>query len=579
MIREAPGQSSPLEAFAAIARALTESLDLAEVLRRIASHGRSLTAADSVTVLRRRNEMAEIVVHAADGDGPGIPVGLRFRPHESLLAELRSRPEPVIVSEVQDSPLIPESVRRRLPIRDLVIVPLAVEGELLGALALGYRQLPEHWALEPTLLRALGDQAAVAIRNAELFESTRRSSEQLAQSRKLSELGGLIARVAHELNKPLTTARLLAEMLETEPLDLTLIEHVRAIGRELEHASAIVRDLLRFSRKPDGAFEPTSLSDVIGDVLTVHQPRIAAVGIRVQVDVPADLPPIFADRRAIRQVLSNLVENAIYAMRDWRGERRIVIRAWTAPEPDPADPSPGPAGADAANAPAEKPGRAPGHVVVTVIDSGPGIAPEVQANLFQPFNTTKPVGEGTGLGLAIVKEIIEEHGGTVAGYSLPNGGAAFRFTVPLAATPPAPWPVPDSPARDTLANDQFAGLHVLVIDDEPGLQRAIRRVLEHFGCSVTIAPTGEEGLQKARDGGFDLILCDVRMPGLDGREIYNRLAAETPNAANRLAFMTGDTVSDEIRRFLTATGRPALSKPFGRAQLASLLRKVTGSGG
>lgn len=572
MSREALDQPSPLEAFAAIARALTESLELDEVLRRIASHGRVLTAADSVTVVRRRGEMAEIVVHTTTVGGPEIPVGLRFRPRASLLAALGRRLDPMTLLEVQASPFIPEPVKRRLPVRDLVIVPLAVDGELIGALTLGYRQIPEHWALDPALLRALGDQAAVAIRNAELFESTKRSSEQLVQSRKLSELGGLIARVAHELNKPLTTARLLAEMLETEPLDPALVEHVRAIGREMEHASAIVRDLLRLARKRDGAFEPTPLSDVIRDVLAVHQPRIAAAAIRVHVDVPDDLPPMLADRRGIRQVLSNLVENAIYAMRDWYGERRIVIRAWADPETGKAAGQGGPAGEPA-------PTTGPGHAVVTVIDSGPGISADVKAHLFEPFNTTKPVGEGTGLGLAIVKEIVEEHGGSVSGHTMPRGGAAFRFTVPLATAPPTPPPAPDPPVRDAVAADAPTGLRVLVIDDEPGLQRAIRRVLEHFGCTVNIAPTGEDGLQRAKDGGFDLILCDVRMPGIDGREIYNRLAAEAPAAAARLAFMTGDTVSDEIRRFLAATGRPALSKPFGRAQLASLLRRTTSSGG
>src|SRR5690606_27403554 len=117
------------------------------------------------------------------------------------------------------------------------------------------------------------------------------------------------------------------------------------------------------------------------------------------------------------------------------------------------------------------------------------------------------------------------------------------------------------------------GLRVLVIDDEPGLHRAIRRVLEYFGCEVTTSSTGEGGLALAASGDYDIILCDIRMPDLDGRELYDRLEREAPAAARRLAFMTGDTVSDEIRLFLKATGRPTLAKPFGREQLAAFLRR------
>jgi CheY-like chemotaxis protein len=117
-------------------------------------------------------------------------------------------------------------------------------------------------------------------------------------------------------------------------------------------------------------------------------------------------------------------------------------------------------------------------------------------------------------------------------------------------------------------------VRVLVIDDEPGLHRAIRRVLEYFGCEVTTSSTGEDGLALAATGDYDIILCDIRMPDLDGRDLYDRLEREAPAAARRLAFMTGDTISDEIRVFLKATGRPTLAKPFGREQLAAFLRRM-----
>jgi signal transduction histidine kinase len=589
--RDRPAKDA-VAAFADVASALAESLELPEVLHRIASTVLALSRADGVSVLLRRGGEAELVAHERSAGGPRMRLGYRFPVRPEVLAALDRRRDPLVILGIQDSPLVPEEIRKQQVVRDIVVVPLRAEQELIGAMSLAYRELPERWPLDPALLTALADHMAVAVRTAQLRGEARRSSEQLQQSEKLSALGRLIARVAHELNKPLTTVRLIAEMLEVDGLPPAALEHVRAIAREMERASAIVADLLLLARKRNPRLAAVPLAEVVREVVADHGREFVAAGVRIALDLPGDLPAVRADRRGLHHILSNLIVNALQAMEkhDAR-ERRLTIRAHVARaagDGSPAD------------------GAPPERVVLTVADTGPGISADALPHIFEPFFTTKPAGEGTGMGLAIVKEIVDEHGGEVVAENGPAGGAVFRVSLPIATAadaaaapePPAqagaagaarpaepaprtrvsagagaPAPRPAGAGGGEPAGTR-ARVRVLVIDDEPGLHRAIRRVLEYFGCEVTTSSTGEGGLALAASGEYDIILCDIRMPDLDGRELYDRLEREAPAAARRLAFMTGDTISDEIRVFLKATGRPTLAKPFGREQLAAFLRRM-----
>jgi len=586
-------------AFADIASVLAESLELPEVLRRIASTVLALSAADSVSVLLRRDGEAEFVVHERGVGGPRLRLGYRFPVRPQILELLEHRRDPLVILGVQASPLVPDEIRRQTVVRDAVIVPLRAENELIGAMSIAYRELPERWPLDPALLTALADHMAVAVRTAQLRGEARRSSEQLQQSEKLSALGRLIARVAHELNKPLTTTRLLVEMLEADNPPPHILTHVRAIAREMERASAIVADLLLLARKRGGDFTAVPLAPVVREAIGDHVRDLTNAGVRVALDLPADLPPVYADRRGLHHALSNLILNALQALaKTEHADRRITVRGWLERAP---------AGEARASERPDASGAARDRVILTVTDSGPGIRPDALPHIFEPFFTTKPAGEGTGMGLAVVKEFVDAIGGEVHAENSPHGGAVFRLTLPVASPvdappkepeardgPPPPaatagsaesGPTPATPeARGAAPPEARApaqpgqtpahAIRVLVIDDEPGLQRALRRVLEHFGCEVTTSSTGEHGFALACSGAFDIILCDIRMPGLDGREIYHRLQREAPAAAQRLAFMTGDTISDEVRLFLKATGRPTLAKPFGRVQLAAFLRRM-----
>jgi signal transduction histidine kinase len=554
--------TEPVAAFASIARALSGSLDLAEVLRRIANEARVLTEATGVSIVLRKGEIAEFMAHASPPPGSLIPVGFQFQPNEAIVRALQNRTAPLVIQDLHASPLIPDAVKDLIFVRDLVIVPLRADGGFIGVLNLAFNEMPVPPPWDPVLLVAMADQAAVAVRNAQLYEDARSTNDQLVHAEKLSALGRLVAHATHELNNPLTTARLLTESLDVEPLPYAAMELVQALSRELDHASVIVRDLLLFVHRGPGTAVEVKIPELIHDTIAELDRRLSATGTEVVIDLAGPLPTIRVDPHGMRQVLSNLVQNGIQALAGLDIERCIQIRAWA--EGDESEPV----------------------LVIEVEDNGLGIPATVIENLFNPFYTTKPMGEGTGLGLTIIKGIVEQYGGSIEALNAPAGGALFRVRLPAmpesATAEPEPLqaaslvsPTPPVPPADrTSAPDQPDTMHVLVIDDEPELQRALRRVLTHLGCNVTTALDGETAIRHAREHDFDLVLCDVRIPGLHGPELLDRMRLQTPRAAEVLVFMTGDTITREIREFIASTGRPSLTKPFGRAQLQELLGNV-----
>lgn len=586
----------PVAAFAAIARALTGSLELPEVLRRIANEARALSDAAGVSILLQRDGIVEFAAHASPPPGSLIPVGFRFQPVEELVQALQYRTEPLIIRDLHSSPLIPAVVKDKIFVNDLVIVPLRTADKLIGVLNLAFNEMPEPLPWDPILFGALADQAALAVRNAQLYEAARSSGEQLVHAEKLSALGRLIAQVTHELNNPLTTARLLTESLDLEPLPFGAVELVRSLSRELEHAATIVRDLLLFVHRGTTTLTEIVPGDFIRHTIATLERRLSATGITIVLDLAEPLPTYRADPNALRQVLLNLILNAIQALAGFDVEKRIHVRAGVGES---------------------EIGRV---LIIEVEDTGAGIPPPVLERIFEPFFTTKPMGEGTGLGLTIIKGIVESSGGTIEALNAPAGGALFRLRLPTElgtvttteAGPPtatttgtaspaaiaavtattAPTRSRDHGAAGTNGSAQppatEAGRHqdqtgnalrVLIIDDEPELQRALKRVLTNMGCEVTTALDGETGVLRAREQDYDLVLCDVRIPGLHGPELLDRIRLQTPRAEKVLVFMTGDTITREIREFIATSGRPSLTKPFGRAQLQQLLGTVRASRG
>ncbi|MBP6671229.1 MAG: response regulator, partial [Gemmatimonadales bacterium] len=343
--------------------------------------------------------------------------------------------------------------------------------------------------------------------------------------------------VAHDLNNPLTSvvgfADFLAESAETPP---RIREPLRVIQQEAERASKIVKNLLSFARRQETR-QIASLRPMLEATIGLFRNYLDADRVVLECEIAPDLPDLDMNPNQLQQVFVNLIQNAAHAITSAGrpGTIRIAAQRWM----------------DGAS--------------VEVRDDGCGMEPGTAARVFEPFFTTKPEGQGTGLGLSISQGIVKEHGGRITLASRPGAGSCFTVELPgpVGARPlPSAEPGPDAGHP----------LRVLVVDDEQHILHYMRATLEAWGHAVTTVSDGEAALERAIAEPFDLILSDLRMPRLGGREFFEALQRRAPEVARRVAFSTGDTVRGDTLRFLEVQGRPCLQKPFSLAELRALLR-------
>ena len=365
----------------------------------------------------------------------------------------------------------------------------------------------------------------------------RRLQEQLIQSEKMSAIGQLIAGVAHDLNNPLASvvgfSDFLAELGDIPP---QFAEPLQVIRQEAERAATIVKNLLSFARSQEGERKRQPIGSILESTLALLRNQLMANKVEATLEVEPGLPDVEVNGNQIKQVFVNLINNANQAIASDAPSGRIWVAA--------------------------KPQR--DGVAVSITDSGPGMTEEIAAHVFEPFFTTKGEGEGTGLGLSICQGIVKEHGGRITLDTKAGGGAAFTVELPAGARTPL---VEAAPAQVPAGKR----LHILVVDDEPHILYYMRATLESWGHSVEVASDGAYALERAIAGDFDVIICDLRMPHLSGRDMYQKLARQDPRAAERIIFATGDTVRGDTLQFLETLGRPYLHKPFTLSELRAAL--------
>ena len=374
-----------------------------------------------------------------------------------------------------------------------------------------------------------------------LEDQARDLYHQLLQAEKLAALGQTISGVAHELNNPLATILTWAERLSQRPaaqLDEQTKRGLETILSESERAAKIVRNLLTFARKRHTTRAMIDVNQVVRETVALRSYEQTLANISIIEALAAGLPLAFADPHQFQQVLLNLIINAEQAMLGANGRGTIVLRTWQDPEAE--------------------------SVVLEVNDDGPGVPEDVQPRIFDPFFTTKEVGKGTGLGLTVAYAIIQEHGGRITVKSSPNEGASFFVSLPVS----------DGPVRPALVKepervDIGIGAAVLVVEDEAALGAAVAESLRDAGFDVDRAGDGEEALARVEAREYDLIVCDLKMPRVDGMMFYRALERDHPGASRRILFVTGDVAGTEAERFLEETNCRWLAKPF---RLRDLLR-------
>ena len=211
------------------------------------------------------------------------------------------------------------------------------------------------------------------------------------------------------------------------------------------------------------------------------------------------------------------------------------------------------------------------RVALEVADSGPGIPEAVRPRIFEPFFTTKPIGVGTGLGLSVCRDILRQHQGTIALVETSGPGATFRVELPIGA--PSTTRVDRDASPSQLA---VSGVSILLVDDEPEVLATLAEILTHAGYRVETAADGVAALERLESRSFDVIVSDVRMPGLDGPGLYAEIERRFPSLRERIVFLTGDTMSAETREFLERTGAVSLGKPFLVTKVTQAIQEALG---
>jgi len=387
-----------------------------------------------------------------------------------------------------------------------------------------------------------------------LFEDQtekRRLQEQLLQSEKMSAIGQLIAGVAHDLNNPLASVVGFSDLLGEAPdVPPRLAEPLAVIRQEAERASSIVRNLLSFARRQEGERQLQSIRPILESTHQLLKNQLLAARIELTLTFEPGLPEVEVHANQIKQVFINIINNAAQAIASTRakqggGRIDIVTRC----EPD--------------------------GLSVNISDNGPGIPEALVQRIFEPFFSTKSEGEGTGLGLSICHGIVKEHGGDITvepGGAGSGSGATFTVQLPTGIRVELSPHVSGVSAESGRA-ERPEHLRVLVVDDEPHILHYMQATLESWGHEVAVANDGSQALKRALLQPFDLIICDLRMPRLGGREMFQTLARMHPTVADRIIFATGDTVRGDTLQFLEELGRPFLQKPF---KLDALRRVLAG---
>jgi two-component system NtrC family sensor kinase len=303
-----------------------------------------------------------------------------------------------------------------------------------------------------------------------------------------------------------------------------------------------VRTYLAMARQQQPERGPVAINDVIWAALDITGYTVRSSNIEVALDLGKKIPPILADADQLHQVVMNLIVNAQQVLQDQPGKRRIRVGS--------------------------RFDAAAGAIRINVADNGPGIPEHLRARVFEPFFTTKPVGFGTGIGLAVSFGIVEAHGGTLAVECPASGGTVFSMTLPAVTVDAADADVsrPALKAAKPLA--------VLVVDDEAAVRDMLSEILRDAGHSVVTAVSGRDALARLGVAHYDVILTDIRMPELDGRDLYREIAVRWPERAPRVVFLTGDTLSATSRNIADESGCPVMEKPFLPSEVRRVVAEV-----
>jgi two-component system, NtrC family, sensor kinase len=373
------------------------------------------------------------------------------------------------------------------------------------------------------------------------------AEHQLAQREKFAAMGQMMTGAAHELNNPLTAILGVSELMRDRATDDAMRRHADLVHTQAKRAALIVQDLLAFARPSFQGKVLIDLEELLREALKSQEESLRRKNITVEFRVAEHMPPITGDRKLLTQVFHNVIQNAEQAISPSQkhGTLRVSVD------------------------------RQDSRFRVTFADNGPGIPADNLEKVFDPFFTTKRPGGGSGLGLTICLAVIKDHGGTMAVRSGPGQGATVEVFLPAAPEELHAGIQPEA-GRKTEASAQrpLEGRSALIVDDEESIREIVEEGLALRGMRVDGVGSSEEALSKLASGSYDVVLCDMNLPGLCGEELHRRVRAQAGQNAPQFVMMTGDMLDPEVVKQFGGNAARILQKPFHTSALVSILTEI-----
>lgn len=477
--------------------------------------------------------VAGSAVHAS----PPMPV---LTNEETLAYTAFREGKPIVTNNYSAEPEASPNITS-LGMNSMMLIPINVGGITLGLVNVVSQKTGQFPPELVRLMTAIVDGMGGLIENARLDEERNRTEERMHETARLASIGEVAAGVAHEINNPLTSVLGYSEMVLQSGIPDEYRKDIQTISDEAQRAAKIVQNLLFFARKSGTEKQYIDLNSIVNRALEMKTYDFKASNISVNSQLSPKILKTMVDEHQLVQVLLNILTNAEQAIHEAGRAGHIDVRTRELDD----------------------------RVEITIKDDGPGMPPEVLSKIFEPFFTTKEVGRGTGLGLSISYGIVKQHGGDVWVGSSGAEGTKFHITLPIAG--PEESALSQGGPAASLAK---VTRHLLVVDDEPHIRDLLRRYLISERYTVDLVSGGREAWRKLTNMEYSCIILDLRMPGMSGLELYQRMRRTSQTLANKVVFISGDTVSPDTRDFISQTGNPLITKPFSLGELMRTVRDL-----
>ncbi|MBL7178352.1 MAG: response regulator [Desulfobacteraceae bacterium] len=388
-------------------------------------------------------------------------------------------------------------------------------------------------------------------------EEKKKLEAQLRQAQKMETIGALAGGIAHDFNNTLFSIIGYTDLTMDDVPEGSLAQsNLKEVLIAANRAKEMIQQILTFSRQTETEKRPVMVQSVVKETIELLKISIPTT-IEIRQNIDANCKPVMADPTQIHQVVMNLATNAYHAMQEKGGVLAIDV----AKEKISMD--------DSASHPYLHPGT---YIKLSVSDTGHGMDKAVMEKIFDPYFTTKPVGQGTGMGLSTIHGIVKSHGGDIKVYSEPGKGTVFHVYFPLIETKPV------EPEIVSTGPVQKGSKRILLVDDQEPIVSMVQQTLERLGYQVAIRTSSLDALEafRAAPDKFDLVITDMTMPNMTGVELAPRLLEIRPDIP--IILCTGFSEITDANKAKALGIREFLMKPIVRDQIAGTIRKVLDKG-